>query len=148
MQVVLYNNSSDSKRVHKSLTTVKTITECKITDITPLESLTLELDMFSGFEGVNYVYIASYGRYYYAKPEVINGNIIVYRCDVDVLMSHYGKFQNSKCIAKRSSNKYNPYLVDDCLPFAPTSTFIRRKTTAKFTPSSSGGCYILTVGGK
>lgn len=148
VSVTLYNNASDPRKVHKSLTTIKTISDCKITDITPIESFTLELDKFSGFESVNYLYLSLYDRYYYAKPELINGNIITYTCDVDVLRSHYSKFQNSKCIARRSSNKYNPYLVDECIPFSPTSTFIRRKTVAKFSPSSSGGCYILTVGGK
>lgn len=146
--VTLYNNSSDPRKVRKSLTTVKTISDCQITDNCEIETPYLQFEMFSGFEGVNYCYIPKFGRYYYVQPEAINGNIITVSCKVDVLMSFYSSFQNSKCIAKRSSSKYNPMLVDDCLPFAPTSTFIRRKTQAKFTPSSSGGCYILTVGGK
>ena len=147
VEVKLYNNSSDPFVVHKSISLIATV-YCQFTESTPIDAPELLLDMRSGFKNFNYCYIPEFGRYYYCYPEIVNGNQMRLRCESDPLMSFWSSAQGSNCIAERSTSAPNTELVDELLPFKNTPKYIRRKMATGFSPSSSGGCYILTVGGK
>lgn len=148
MTITFYNNSSDPRIVRKNLSTIATYNNVQVTADMGIESPTILINMFSGIQNCNYCYISEFGRYYYLSPNVVNGNQVTFSGEVDVLMSFYNRFSSSDCIAERSSNAANNELEDKMLPFKSRPKYIYRKLSTGFKPSSSGGCYILTLGGK
>lgn len=145
--IKLYSNSSDPFVVNKNLTLKKTCT-CQITESVDVDELDLTLDMDASLNLCNYAHIDLFGRYYFLTPGVKNGNQMVMHATSDPLSSFWNSYSKSKCIAERSTSNQNPQIEDEMLPFKPKPRFIRRTVGQGFTPSSSGGCYILTVGGK
>ena len=145
--VSLYQNFSDPFVVHKNKTLVKTCT-CQITKNVDVDELDLELDMDSGINTCNYATIDAFSRSYFLTPGVINGNQMVMHAVSDPLSSFWNSYSASDCIAERSTSAPNPEIVDEMLPFKNQPKYIRRKMPSGFNPSSSGGCYILTLGGR
>lgn len=147
VEIKLYQNFSESFTVHKKKTLIKTCT-CQITESVDVDEMDIELDMDSRINTCNYAYIDSFSRYYFLTPGVKNGNQMIMHAVSDPLSSFWSSLSQSECIAERSTSAGNPYLEDNMMPFKPRPTYIRRTVGSGFTPSSSGGCYILTVGGK
>lgn len=147
MQVILYNCSSAPNVVHKRKSVVATLNGT-LKENTNRESVVLTIGHFENWSGVNYAYIPDFKRYYFVSIDVMNGLRLKLTMKSDALSSFWADYSNSQCIAKRSSSNYNPLLRDDVLAFKPQPIYIRNKTLSKFNPSSSGGCYILTLGGK
>ena len=145
--VKLYKNSSDPFVVHKNLNLIATKT-CEITKEASVDNLEILLDNAAGLQDINYAHIDKYSRYYFAVPRVNNGNQITMQLSSDPLTSFWGSVSTSPCIAERSTSAPNPEITDDLLPFKNQPKYIFRKMQTGFTPTSSGGCYILTVGGK
>lgn len=151
IEVKLYNNQSDPRKVHKSITLLKTISDCQIAEDCTIENprLKLQLDSNVDIAKCNYCYIKPFGRYYFLRPGIIEGDEMEVIGDTDVLMSFWGSFSSSKCIAERSTSNPNPDLVDDMLPFKPQPKISYRKlSNAVFTPGASTGSYVLNIGGK
>lgn len=148
MTVSLYNNASDPRVVHKNITLIQTINNVDVTAEIGIENISLLLNMISTVASCNYCYIQEFGRYYYLSPSIQNGNQVLFTGEVDVLMSHWNKFNGSICTAERSTSAQNPDIEDQMLPFKSQPTYIYRKLAQGFTPSSTGGSYILTLGGK
>ena len=147
IEVRLYNNFSDPTVVYKKLELVDTV-QCEITKECNLDAPELLLDMDVDLPKYNYCYIEAFGRYYFCKPKIQNGNQMVIECDSDPLSSFWNDISKSDCIAERSTSHRNSDLVDDMLPFKPNPRLSFSTIGGGFTPSSSGGCYILTLGGK
>lgn len=147
VEVRLYQNYSDPCKVKKKISLIKTV-QCEITEANDIDAPTLLLDMENNPKQFNYCYIPEYGRYYFCTPKIENGVHMRLECTSDVLMSFWNSALNSSCVAERSTSHPNPDLPDDMLPFKPQPKYVRRYLSTGFTPTSSGGCYILTVGGK
>lgn len=145
--VKLYQNHSDPNVVYKSITLIST-NNCQLTGGCQLDAPVLLLDMQSNIKNFNYMYIEEFGRYYHCIATIVNGNQMQIIGWTDVLMSFWNQFKNSQCVAQRSSNMGNPEIEDELMPFESQPEYIYRRSSFAFTPSSSGGCYILTVGGK
>lgn len=145
--VKLYQNFSDPFVVNKKKTLIATCT-CQITDSVDVDELTLLLDMNADLNKCNYCTIDSFSRSYFCSPGVVNGNQMTMRCESDPLSSFWSTMSNSTCIAERSTSHQNPELVDELLPFKNKPVMSIRSIGESFQPSSSGGCYILTLGGK
>lgn len=145
--VKLYQNYSDPNVVRKNLSFVKDI-NCEMTGEVAVDSLELICDIDNDVNSINYCYIPTFSRYYFVTPAVINGKQMRLSCISDPLSSFWNSFKNSPCIAKRSSSNFNPYIEDPYVVKLPTCKIVARRTAAAFTPSGSGGCYILTLGGK
>ena len=147
MQIVLYNNSSAPNVVHKRKTTLRTMNGTLKEDVNR-EHVVVTIPYASDYASINYAYIPEFKRYYFVSVDNLKGLRLKLTMESDALSSFWNNYNSSQCIAKRSSSSYNPLLVDELMAFKPQPIYIRRKTSAKFTPSSSGGSYILTVGGK
>lgn len=143
----LYNNSSAPNVVHKRISLIETLTG-DLKESAELESVSITIPYTSSFANINYAYIPQFNRYYYAQVTVLNGELIKLDLTSDVLMSFWGRFSGSQCIARRSTSAPNNDIPDELVHFKSQPIYIRRKTSQKFTPTSSGGCYILTIGGK
>lgn len=145
--VKLYQNFSDPNVVYKNISLISTNT-CQLTEGCEIDNPSILLDIQSNIKNFNYMYIEEFGRYYHAVAQIVNGNQMLINGYTDVLMSFWNQFRNSECIAQRSTSHQNPELEDELMPFKNQPKYIYRRSSFAFSPSSSGGCYILTVGGK
>lgn len=149
VEVRLYNNQSDPRKVHKSITLLKTISDCQIAEDCTIENPRLILQLDIDISKCNYCYIPSFGRYYFLRPGIISGDELEVIGDTDVLMSFWSSFSTSQCIAERSTTNYNPEIPDEMLPFKSQPKIVYRKlSNAAFTPGANTGSYVLMVGGK
>lgn len=148
MEIKFYNNISDNDDVKKSITHIATF-DCDIYNDCSIYSPSIIVPMSDALINANYCRIEKFKRYYYITNQTIySGDLVKIDLRCDVLMSFWNSFSKSKCIAKRSSSHQNPNIPDECDVYKPQSKFIRRKDRTSFTPTSTGGCYILTLGGK
>ena len=112
MNIILYNNKSDSRVINKSIekiTEISVILKSAQNIMSPeimLQTKTLPIE-------VNYCYISDFGRYYYINAQRLdNGNVSKIELTVDVLMSFKDMILRSTVVAERTTNKYNRYLPD------------------------------------
>ena len=145
--VTLMNTSSAHNVVHKQNTTLKTISG-KLKEDTYMEQITMNVEYFEDYYRCNYAYIPEFHRYYYVRVELLDGAQVRLVMKSDALSSFYDGYKNSKIIAKRSSSNCNPNIIDTASPFKPQPRIIHRRTAFGFTPSSTGRCYVFTLGGK
>ena len=148
ISLTLYNNSSANNVVYKRKTQIGNTLTGQLKENLEMSNVVIHIPYIENYAQVNYAYIPEFKRYYYTTIEVLNGGRLKLTMKSDALSSFWGNYKISQCIARRSSSNYNANIKDDVLAFKPQPVIIRRKTSAKFTPSSSGGCYILTIGGK
>ena len=147
MQLSLYNLSSMPNVVIKAKTLIETL-EGDLKENVNREKVVVTIPYTSAYARINYAYIPEFERYYFVSVDCINGERLRLTMHSDGLSSFWDRYKYSPCIAKRSSSNYNSAIRDDMIAFKPEPVIIRRKTSSKFTPSSSGGCYILTMSGK
>lgn len=133
--------------IHKAKTVIATFQGDLIENVNR-ENVVVTIPYTSAYANINYAYIPEFERYYFVSVDCINGQRLRLTMHSDALSSFFDRYKYSPCIAKRSSSNYNPALRDDMIAFKPEPQIIRRKTASKFTPSSNGGCYILTLAGK
>lgn len=147
MQIILYNNSSAHNVVHKQKTQIR-VMNGEIKENCMMEKVTINVTYFSDYYRCNYAYIPEFHRYYYINVGLIEGSTVRLIMKSDALSSFYDGYKNSKVIARRSSSDVNPNIIDTASPFKPEPKIIHRRTQFGFTPTSSGYCYVLTLGGK
>lgn len=111
MTITLYNNTSPSNFVNKSITVVSTLTgtlrnPTSVTD--PV--ITIERSDPTGF---NYARVEEFGRYYFITGISSESNALIsISLHVDVLMTYKEGIRNMYAIIRRQENKYNLYLDD------------------------------------
>lgn len=147
MQISLYNNASAPNVVHKRKTLLRTLNGTIKEDVNR-ESVVVTIPYASDYASINYAYIPDFKRYYFVSVDNLKGLRLKLTMKSDALSSFWNNYAGSQCIAKRSSSAPNKDIADNLVHFKSQPIYIRRKTQSKFTPSSSGGCYILTIGGK
>ena len=147
IEVTLYNTSSAHNVVKKQMTQLRVI-QGDLKENCYMERITMNITYFEDYYRCNYAYIPEFHRYYYVTVELIDGNQVRLIMKSDALTSFYDGYKESKIIARRSSSSCNPNIVDTASPFKPQPKIVSRKTSFAFTPSSSGYCYVLTLGGK
>lgn len=114
MEVQLYQNTSDSNYLTKSITLLHTI-DCNIKQDTTIMNPQLLISALplSELSKCNYCYIPSLGRYYFIDNiNMGQGGISQVNCSVDVLMSFKSQFLSNRAIVQRQEDKYNLYLDD------------------------------------
>lgn len=147
MQISLYNNASAPNVVHKRKTLLRTLDGDLKEDVNR-ESVIVTIPYSDDYASINYAYIPLFKRYYFVSVECLSGKRLRLKMSSDALSSFWGNYSGSQCIASRSSSNFNKDIPDQLVHFKSQPIYIRRKTSNKFTPSSSGGCYVLTIGGK
>lgn len=117
MIVILYNNSSDSRKLSKSITQLATV-DCQLKDNCSLLSprLVINHSALSSYANCNYMYIPDFHRYYYCNVTALAGDMLELSGDVDVLMSYASGIRSIKCTIIRQENLFNPYIVDEFMP--------------------------------
>lgn len=114
MKISLYNTKSESNKLVKDLTLIKEVENAKVVNTADTLNLqvVLKRDIVEDFTKINYIYVDSFKRYYFANVTVENGFIIL-DCSVDVLMSYADAIKNLTATITRNENKKNGYLVDN-----------------------------------
>lgn len=150
MDIILYNNTDDNRKLNKSLTAIKTI-PVRLKDDTDIMHPVIELDAANLPPTANYCYIAAFGRYYYINQQGIKiGRDLTLTLSVDVLMSFKDIINNSVVVARRSGNKYNK-MLPDIIPVQANRNVLYRKLTGDTGVFGSqlinadSYCYCLTV---
>lgn len=151
MTITLYKSPGERNRLSRSMTVVKTLSNAELTDAVNIETPELLIDRDDTIIGFDYVYIESFGRYYFLNDlQIVNGNQFKILLESDPLMSFRSGILNSSCIAKRSTSNINPEIEDNQAAFKNIPKRIHFKMSEGFTPSGSSSSwnYILTLGGK
>ena len=140
MQVVLYVNKSDKRKLEKELIEVANI-DCKIKDDCSILNPTLIIKIDS--VDYNYVYIPEFNRYYYIDDIItLNSRLKEISCSVDVRQSYREQLRNTSAIIARNERYYNQYIPDNMI-----GADSRIEVTAKKFPYSLGvqSLYLYTM---
>lgn len=114
--VRFYQNTSDNRYLSKSITQKGTDVSCSFKENTTQEDPILIISPTNYQSSANYCYISDTGRYYYIVNVTFSQQRVFIHLRVDVLMSFGSGIKSSKCVAFRSSNRYNSYLADELYP--------------------------------
>lgn len=143
--IKFYYNKSDLKVVSKSLTEKFDISGT-IKDKTSIIDPTLLIEgNLNDISECNYIYIPTFGRYYYIKDIVsVGNNLVEISCHVDVLMSFKTEIKSNTAIVRRNEKKFNLYLNDGVFktyqnPIIQVKSFPNGFTTEQFVLSVAGG---------
>ena len=150
MDIILYNNTDDNRKLNKSPTAIKTI-PVRLKDDTDIMHPVIELDAANLPPTANYCYIAAFNRYYYINQQGIKiGRDLTLTLSVDVLMSFKSNILGSKVVSRRASNNFNK-MLPDIIPVQANRNVLYRKLTGDAGVFGSqlinadSYCYCLTV---
>ena len=117
--IVLLNNTSDDRTLGKSFTTVAEING-DFKDFVNLKNIDIDIDITGLSMGsINYMYIASLGRYYFVRQKtMLNNSICRFSLVCDLLESMASDILNVRAICERTESGYytNPMLADSEVP--------------------------------
>ena len=148
MNIDLYINKSDSRKVYKDITQVGTTKSIQLLESCSIENPVIIVQMNDSLYGANYAYIAQFGRYYYITDKtIIEGNKCRLSFKSDVLKNFFNACGNSPVIAKRSSSHPDYRIVDPRILKLPEPDISIRRTSISI-PYSSQNNFVLTVTGK
>lgn len=142
--VQLYKNSSNPNALNKSISLQATVT-CEFKAPMDRERPTIYISATDAYDGVNYVYIPEFNRYYFANCIGGTSQTLTFECLSDPLMSFKSGILSSPAVIARNPWHYDKYLPDNRLPVESRTV----RGTFKFPNASlfdgSKNCYILTT---
>lgn len=113
MQIVLFQNSSDTDHVNKTLTNRKEISATLKVDTSATDP-TFIFSKSAFNRQYNYAYAPDFGRYYYLGPPVyLAGGMVQVSGHVDVLVSLKSQYINNDAILDRQESEANLYFNDN-----------------------------------
>ena len=148
MTITLYKSPGERNLLNRKMTLVSTMSTVDATEEISIEEPVVKINKDDSLIGFDYAYITEFKRYYFLTDFVVDGPFFRLSLVSDPLMSFRSAILSSPCIAKRSSSNINPELEDDQVAFKNIPKRIYRRMPGGFNPSSSGGSYVLTLGGK
>lgn len=142
--IYLMRNNSDRNVVNKSANNIMTVTGT-LKDNTSIINPTIRIQCdLNDVKGCNYMYIPSFGRYYYVNDITsLTNNIVEFSGHVDVLNTYASQIRGTTAIVKRQENKWNLYLNDGTFkvyqdPFVVTKVFPQGFSTQEFVLAVAG----------
>lgn len=145
MTIEFYVNQSEKNRLDKTLVSAFNLNgelkeDCSIID--PVIKIAADV---SSMASVNYMYIASFGRYYFINNVIsINNDICEVHAHVDVLSTYKDEIRAQRAVVSRQEKKWNLYLNDGVFktyqnPYIITKAFSSGFTSQHFVLSIAGG---------
>lgn len=145
MKISFYNNKSEIEKVGKSLDLIETI-EGNLVNETDIINPTIVLEHDSSIINSNYMYIPTFGRYYFiTKIESIRNNVWRISAHVDVLETYKTQIKSQTAIVDRLSNEESPYIADGRYTFDSYNSYKIQNFGASLSKNLS---YILVVAGQ
>ena len=144
MDVYIYKNTDDERKLNKTLSVQRSV----IANIKGTCSITAPTLILS-YQGVdfNYIYVPAWSRYYFVTDiAVTTGGRVEVRCKVDVLMSNIDEILNLNCLILRQENETlcNKYLVDNKM----LANTVKEETVESFGEeviTNPATCFLLTI---
>lgn len=148
MNIDLYNNKSDSRKVYKDITQIGATKSIQLLESCSIENPVMMVQMNDSLYTANYAYIAKFDRYYYITDKtIIEGNKCRLSLKSDVLKNFFNACGNSPVIAKRSSSHPDYRIADPRILKLPEPDISIRRTSISI-PYSNQNNFVLTVTGK
>lgn len=147
MNVIFYNNKSDNRKVNKSITRLGNNIACQLKE--PCEILrpavTLARQTLPNYAQCNYMYIPTFGRYYFVKCTALPGDMLsVEAIEPDPLMTYANGIRSLYCTIIRQEKVFNKYYIDNELPIRQTKQ-IQLVSVGQY--SAGTGIYLTVDGG-
>ena len=141
-----YKNLSENNVVDKSITQLGNDVEGVLKDSCTIVDPVIKIEDIPGsnIADLNYIYIASFNRYYYVNNiEIENNKLFILHCHVDVLKTYASGIRSNNAVISRQENLYNLYLPDGAFKTYANPHY----QIVKFPSGFSGYYYVLTVAG-
>lgn len=144
----LYVNSSPPEYMDKTLGT-GTDVSCDFKAPVDVENPTIYISATDAYDGVNYIYISEFGRYYFAKAVASTSQTITVECKSDPLTSFKNQIKACPAVIARNPWHWDMYIPDSRLPVeARTVSAILNFPNANESSGPFDGthnCYVLTT---
>lgn len=149
MIIKLYKSPGDRNIINRTKTLLKEMQTIETTDTVDIENPEILIDRDDTVIGFDYAEIPKFKRFYFLNSfQIVNGNQFRLYLESDPLESFKSSILNSQAVARRSTNRGNPEIEDPLVVFKNIPIYETRKCSTGFSPSGSGECYALTLGGK
>lgn len=144
----LYVNSSAPDYMTKTLSS-GTDVSCDFKAPVDVERPTIYISATDAYDGINYMYIPEFGRYYFAKAIASTSQTITFECVSDPLMSFKDQIKACPAVIARNPWHWDMYLPDPKLPVEARSvSAILNFPNANENAGPFDGthnCYVLTT---
>lgn len=148
MNIDLYVNKSDSRKVYKDITQIGTTKSIQLLESCSIENPVMMVQMNDSLYSANYAYIAKFGRYYYITDKtIVEGNKCRLSLKSDVLKNFFNACGTSPVIAKRSSSHPDYRISDPRILKLPEPDISIRRTSISI-PTENTNNFVLTITGK
>lgn len=148
VSVQLFDVSDPINKINKSLNNGITVS-ADVTESFSVSNPVLILDANQAGQYItkNYAYIPEFGRYYFVDPPIYERGFVLLKLSVDVLYTYRYDIMNADIIAKRSTSKFNPYIIDGVVRTTNASRRFISRFPGEFDATESGRHYVLRIGG-
>lgn len=144
MIINFYVNQSEKNRLDKTLTSAFDLNGELKEDCSIIDPIIKIVGDVSSMASVNYMYIASFGRYYFINNVIsINNEICEVHAHVDVLSTYKDEIRAQRAIVSRQEKKWNLYLNDGVFKTYQNPYIITKAFSSGFTSQH----FILTIAG-
>lgn len=141
MKIILYSTLSEDNKLDKELTLIK---EIDINLLIRSNVTSFDFTLTGDIIGANYMYIPSFGKYFFLKPPTIERNgYISYNAVEDVLSTYKAHIRQESGIILRQENEGNMYISDTSFPTENRNKTFFKKFQNGFDETLS---YYLIVG--
>ena len=120
MTAILYNNTSDNRKLNKNIIEISTIDVTLYIDTNLLKPV-FKVKTFNN--NANYIYVPNLRRYYFIDNYTLSNQCVYLHCSVDVLMSYKTELLNTECLISRSETDYNDNIVDTLAPITENTVY-------------------------
>lgn len=141
MTAILYNNTSDNKKLNKNINTISTVDLILYLD-TNILNPTFKIKNFNN--NGNYIYVPDLGRYYFIDNYTLSNQCVYLHCSVDVLMSYKNEILNHEYLIKRNEFLRDNKLTDTEIPLSCKKQIVTEQISNQFI-NDGISCYILGV---
>jgi hypothetical protein len=145
MTIEFYVNQSEKNRLDKTLVSAFNLNGELKEDCSIIDPVIKIVGDVSSMASVNYMYIPSFGRYYFINNVIsINNEICEVHAHVDVLSTYKDEIRAQRAVVSRQEKKWNLYLNDGVFktyqnPYIITKAFSSGFTSQHFVLSIAGG---------
>ena len=142
VNVKFYITGDNPNVMNKSLTQIASV-DCDIKE--PVNKESPEIYVSGNLIGVNYAYIAEFGRYYFVYPTGEHATTTRLQLESDPLMSFSTGILASPAVVARNPWHFDLYVPDNNLPIEArtASAILKFPEQTKF--DGRNNCYILTT---
>ena len=142
VNVKFYITGDNPNVMNKSLTQIASV-DCDIKE--PVNKERPEVYVSGNLIGVNYAYIAEFGRYYFVYPTGEHAITTRLQLESDPLMSFKAGILASPAVVARNPWHFDLYVPDNNLPIEArtASAILKFPEQTKF--DGRNNCYILTT---